>query len=119
MSADPARLALLRQGQSFAKAEDASVKAEYPGAREQRIGGYFVNEADAIAVNDVVFEILRVPRQSYSVRNRGYVFVDFASTSPNATLTADRFGLDAGEDGIISRLERDILQMIYSVTVYI
>lgn len=119
MTISPDRLALIRQGQRYTKEEDAAIKAAYPSAREKRTNGYFVNEADAEALNQEVFAILSVPRQSFQMRGRGRFDVTYAGTSPNVTLTVPRFGLEDGKTGILSRRARDLATNEYDVVIYI
>ena len=114
-----ADVAYFTQEYRTAKAEDASVKTDWPAALELTVTTLIVDEADAVAEANRLLDLFGVPRQRFAVRVPLLVILTQAKTSggtlyPDAfgigapiTLKLPRFGLDAGKRFVVTEMRQD------------
>ncbi len=90
---------------------DAGVRASYELARQIEIEGAFTSLANADTVAQILFDILKSPRQRFDVPVLGVDIINlgmFDGQVPAATLISDRFGLTAGKPVIIPDFTIDL-----------
>lgn len=83
----------------YAEKVDTAIRDKFPLARQVDLNSRFTNLADADAIGNDIFAILKNPRQRFEVPVMGIDIVNlsmFDGSPPCAVLTTDRWGLDQG-----------------------